>query len=67
MQRNVITNLEQLTATVAARRTIINAVAIADIEPTRRTIAPDRVLDEARKGFGEGFVKGARINRIGTV
>ena len=46
-----------MTVYIAARLTIINAIAVADVETVLGAIPPDRVLDEPRKRPREGRVE----------
>jgi hypothetical protein len=54
-----------LTVHIYARLSIINAIAITNVETALRTVAPDRVLDEPRKGFGKRRIELARIDAVG--
>ena len=65
IERNSIANIMNLTVDILARLAVIDAIAIADIEPALGAIPPDRVLDEPRKDRWKGGVERAGIDPFG--
>jgi hypothetical protein len=65
IQRNTIARLANLTIDVAAARTIIEPVAVADVEPELGAISPNSVLHEPRENGRESRIEGPRINPLG--
>ena len=70
---NSVTNTVHLTVDIRTRLSIINAVAIADIQAAPGAVPPDRVLDEPREDLWEGGVElpgtnvfGDGLNNVGT-
>src|ERR1700730_7538081 len=59
---NSIANIVKLTVDILARLSIINPIAVADIEAAPGAVPPDRVLDEPGKHRGEGGIEGAGID-----
>jgi hypothetical protein len=59
---NSIANIMNLTVDIRARLAVVNAVAIADIEPALGAIPPNRVLNEPRKHRREHGIEGAGVD-----
>src|ERR1035437_10745196 len=65
--------IEQLAIGILARFTVIDAIAVADVEAVAGAKAPDRVLHKPRKHLRKSPIKGAgvdlggdRTNDLGT-
>ena len=62
---NSVTDIVNLTVYIRARLSIIDAIAVADVEAAPGAIPPDRVLDEPGKHRGERRIEGAGVNPFG--
>src|SRR6266404_1970094 len=62
---NSITNIVNLTVDIVARLSVIDAIAVADIEAAPGAVPPDRVLNEPRKHRWEHRIEGAGIDPPG--
>jgi hypothetical protein len=65
IKRNSIANTINSTVDILASLSIINAVAIADVEAGLGAVLPDRVLHEPGKHGGKRGVEGAGIDPFG--
>jgi predicted outer membrane lipoprotein len=50
---------------VAAAFSVINAIAVANIEPIPGAVLPDRVLDEPGKGSGKARIELPGVDAFG--
>src|SRR5712692_3899986 len=66
MQLNTITSAVYSAVYVLASLSIIDSIAVADIEYGLGTVPPDGVLDEPRKGGRELRVEFPRVDPVGN-
>jgi hypothetical protein len=65
IKHNSIANTINLTVDIVARFSVIDPIAIADIEAAPGAIPPDRVLHEPRKNCWEPGIERAGIDPLG--
>jgi hypothetical protein len=61
-QGDAITAAKQFTVPIVASDTVVDAIAIANVETVAGAVAPDRALHKAWKVFGKGRIELAGIN-----
>jgi hypothetical protein len=66
VQNEPITAAVQLAPHVCAAATVINLIAVADVETGLGTVPPNRVLDEPGKHLGKRWIEPAGINPRGN-
>jgi hypothetical protein len=64
-QRNSVTHQSHSTVHVAAPFGVIDAIAVADIEPIPGAVLPDRVLDEPGKGLRKRWIELPGVDPLG--
>lgn len=55
---------EDFAVAQSARFSVINLVAVADVEAVTSAITPNRMLYEPRENLGKGRIEAARIDQI---
>jgi hypothetical protein len=56
---------KQLTVSIVAPGSIVDAIAVADVQAICGAVAPDRILHKAWKGLGEGRIELAGVDAGG--
>jgi hypothetical protein len=64
-QRNSVTHQPDSTIQVVAALDIIDAIAVADIEPIPGAVLPDRVLDEPGKSLRKRWIELPGVDPLG--
>ena len=64
-QRDAITHQPDPALLIGTSRSIINAIAVADIEPIPGAVLPDRVLDEPGKSLRKRWIELSGIDVLG--
>lgn len=65
LQRHASAAHENRTVGLIARRTVVDTITVAAVEPSLRAKTPDRVMDEPREVGWKGGAEAARIDLAG--
>ena len=65
MQCDAITDAAQSTVTIVTATSVVDPIAIADVEAGLSAVTPDGVLDEPRKHLGKGRIEGRSVDLAG--